>query len=382
MLPSLATPRIVFRLIANGLRYRFHKLTGLATAVEAVSIEITHRCIARCVMCNIWKIPASVLDLPVDDWLAFLDQPVFEDLKELDVTGGEPFIREDLERLMRGIGRLKATRLSKLQSVALTTNGFLTDRVLSGTDRIAQALKEAELDLVVVLAVDGIGEIHNRIRNVRDGWQRLSATIEGLIELRHRWENIIIGLKTTILPMNVDELEGIARFAAERDLFTIISPCIITGGRYANEDLGSSLKFSDEAVEQMIRFYEGPAFRWSYHRKGLLDLFKTGNLQKPCSAGFNYFFVRSTGDVYSCPLIKERLGNFTERSMDDLMRSRQARQSRRKIGTFTECGSCTEPGLERYALPFEGWSYLRLLFSIGRNDFLTFHSHMGLNKYL
>ena len=206
-------------------------------------------------MCNIWKIPASVLDLPVDDWLAFLDQPVFEDLKELDVTGGEPFIREDLERLMRGIGRLKATRLSKLQSVALTTNGFLTDKVLSGTDRIAQALKEAGLDLVVVLAMDGIGEIHNRIRNVRDGWQRLSATIEGLIELRHRWENIIIGLKTTILPMNVDELEGIARFAAERDLFTIISPCIITGGRYANEDLGSSLKFSDEAVEKMIRFY-------------------------------------------------------------------------------------------------------------------------------
>jgi MoaA/NifB/PqqE/SkfB family radical SAM enzyme len=381
-MPLLSIHRLVSKLIVSGVKYRFHRATGLPVAIEALSVEITHRCIARCIMCNIWKIPAHVHDLPVDDWLTFLDQPVLHDLKELDVTGGEPFLREDLSGLMAGIGRLKMNRLHELKSVALTTNGFLTDRVLSGTGVIAQRMKEAGLDLVVVLAMDGIGEIHDRIRNVQNGWQRLAATIDGLIELRSRWDNIIIGLKTTILPLNVDELEGIAQFATERNLFTIISPCIITGGRYANEDLKSSLEFSDEDVQKMIRFYESPAFQWSYHRRGLLNLFKTGTLQKPCSAGFNYFFVRSTGDVYSCPLVKERLGNFKETSMDDLIRSMRARQFRRGIGTFTECRSCTEPGLERYALPFEGFSYLKLLFSLGRKDFLAFHGHMGLDKYL
>ena len=49
---------------------------------------------------------------------------------------------------------------------------------------------------------------------------------------------------------------------------------------------------------------------------------------------------------------------------------------------FVECRSCTEPGLERYALPFEGFHYLKLLLSLGKSDFLAFHAHMGLDKYV
>ncbi len=381
-MPSLTTHRLVSTLIVNGLKYRFHRLSGLSAAIEALSIEVTHRCVARCLMCNIWRIPAHVPDLPVDDWLMLLGQPAFRHLVELDVTGGEPFLREDHTLLMRGVSILKAASLRELRSVALTTNGFLTDKVLSGTSRIAQDLKEAGLDLVVVLAMDGIGEVHDRIRNVKQGWQKLAATIDGLIALRRTWDNIIIGLKTTILPLNVDELDRIAEFAAERGLFTIISPCIITGGRYANEDRRESLQFSREDVQKMIRFFESPAFQWSYHRRGLLDFLKTGTIRKPCSAGFNYLFVRSTGDVYPCPLTRDKLGNFTETPIGALIDSLPARRFRRRIGRFEACRSCTEPGLERYALPFEGFSYLKLLLALGRKDFLAFHAHAGLDKYL
>lgn len=379
---SNSVSRLAVRLLRNGLRYRFLKLTGLSALPEALSIEVTHRCIARCVMCNIWKIPADVNDLPVEDWLSFIDRAVFRHLKELDVTGGEPFLRDDLPEMMKSICALKATRLRQLKSVAITTNGFLTDKVLSATRRIATDMKAAGLDLVVVFAMDAIGEIHDRIRNVRNGWQRLAETIDGMKEIRRTFGNVIIGLKTTILPMNVDELDGIARFADHHGLFTIISPCIITQGRYGNEDLRDTLQFSRADVQKMIRFYESPAFQWRYHRRALLDLLRTGSLRKPCSAGFNYFFVRSTGDVHPCPLIKKTLGNFKEETMDNLVVSKAARQFRRRIGTFTECGTCTEPGLERYALPFEGFHYVRLLRSLGQKDFLTFHTHMGLDKYI
>jgi MoaA/NifB/PqqE/SkfB family radical SAM enzyme len=333
-------------------------------------------------MCNIWRIPPEVKDLPVDDWLGFLDQPAFRCLKELDVTGGEPFLRNDLIELFSGVSRLKRTTLTQLRSVAITTNGFLTENVVAGTTAIANILRESNLDLVVVLAMDAVGEIHDRIRNVKGGWQRLNATIQDLIDLRRSHPNLILGLKTTVLPLNVSQLDDITRYADKHSLFTIISPCIITAGRYANEGLEESLRFREEDISHMIRFYEGPAFRWSYHRSVLLDLFKTGSVHKPCSAGFNYFFVRSTGDVHPCPLIKERLGNLRETPIADLMHSRRAREFRRKIGTFSQCRSCTEPGLERYALPFEGFAYLKLALSLGKKDFLAFHSHLGLDKYL
>jgi MoaA/NifB/PqqE/SkfB family radical SAM enzyme len=230
--------------------------------------------------------------------------------------------------------------------------------------------------------MDGIGEIHDRIRNVEHGWENLAATIDAVKEIRRTCGNVIIGLKTTVLPLNVDELDAIARFANHHGLFTIISPRIITEGRYGNEDLRYSLQFSRDDVQKMIRFYESEAFHWSYHHQALLDLLRNGSLRKPCSAGFNYFFIRSTGDVHACPLINRKIGNFKETPIDDLIASASAGRFRRNVGTFKECRTCTEPGLERYALPFEGFHYLHLLPSLGQKDFLAFHTHMGLDKYI
>jgi MoaA/NifB/PqqE/SkfB family radical SAM enzyme len=377
-----STYRLISRLISNGVRYKYLKLFGLPAAPEALSMEVTHRCIARCMMCNIWKIPAPVADLPSSDWLNLLDRPVFRHLKELDVTGGEPFLRDDLSELMRGVCMLKASTLPELRSVAITTNGFLTNRVVAEVRVIADEMKKAGLDLVVVFAMDAVGEIHDRIRNVKNGWQRLARTIDGVKAVRRDFGNVIIGLKTTILPVNVNELNRIARFADENGLFTIISPCIITAGRYDNEDLRKNLEFGQDDVQKMIGFYEGQAFQWSYHRRTLLQLLKNGGVQKPCSAGFNYFFVRSTGDVYPCPLVKTTIGNFNDEPFEALVASRPARLFRRSIGTFTECRTCSEPGLERYALPLEGFHYLKLFAALGRKDFLDFHAHMGLDKYI
>ena len=162
--------RLLWKLLVKGLRYRYLRLSGSSAAPEALSIEVTHRCIARCVMCNIWKIPASVPDLPVGDWMGLLNQPAFHRLKELDVTGGEPFLRNDLPSLMEGICALKTGSLRCLRSVALTTNGFLTETVVRSTRHMVDGMKKVGLDLVVVLAMDAVGQTHDRIRNVREGW--------------------------------------------------------------------------------------------------------------------------------------------------------------------------------------------------------------------
>ena len=104
-------------------------------------------------------------------------------------------------------------------------------------------------------------------------------------------------------------------------------------------------------------------------------------MKKPCSCGFNYFFVRSTGELFLCPLIDLGFGNINERPVKDLFFSEKASQFRRKVGNFPECRRCTEPGLERYALPYEGLTYLTLLLKMGKEKFLQLHRHMGLDKY-
>lgn len=372
----------VLKLAARAVRYKFLRLSGLPAPVEALSLEITHRCIARCIMCNIWKRSMAYGDIPLDQWLRLLSSPILRSLRELDVTGGEPFLRGDLENLLLTVTAMKKDYFPSLRTIAITTNGFLTDRVRHVVGEVIASLDKQGIDLVLAFAMDGVGEIHNEIRRVRNGWDRLDKTIEAVGELRETYPNLIMGIKTTILPLNIKELDGIARYATDHALFTIISPCIITENRYGNTDLARDLQFTWEQRKEMETFFLGPHFEWSCHRDVVLQYLQEGCVEKPCSAGFNYFFVRSTGEIFPCPLIDYAIGDFTKGPFDEAVRGKRARQFRKVVGRYPACRSCTEPGLERYALPCEGLHYLQHLFRMGPKRFAELHAHMGLNKYL
>ncbi len=372
--------QILFTLAARGIRYRCLKAAGLPARPEALSIEVTRRCIAKCLMCNIWRMPA-VPELEARDWLKLLDAPIFAGLKELDVTGGEPFLRKDIDELLLGVGRLKKTRLTHLCSVAITTNGFLTDKVLKDVGAVIGPLEETGVTLVFACGFDAVGEVHDRIRNVPGGWRKLHATIEGLNKLREKHPSLVLGIKTTVTRYNIDELDEVCRYADEHGLFTIISPYILTGNRYDNLGKEDDLSLSGIELEKLKTFYRSSRFQWSYYRNELLAFLDTGRMGKPCSAGFNYFFVRSTGELFPCPIISYPLGNVKDAPFEELIRSAAAGRFRRGVGSFPECAACTEPGLERYALPFEGFHYLQQYFKLGMDGFRSLHRHLGLDKY-
>jgi hypothetical protein len=132
----------------------------------------------------------------------------------------------------------------------------------------------------------------------------------------------------------------------------------------------------------MIAFFSSDQFRWSFHADSLVDFYKTGTMKKPCSCGFNYLFIRSNGEVFLCPLIRESVGNITAYDISELFYSKTAGRIRKKIGKMPQCRECTEPGLERYSLPYEGFHYLKLLLKMGKTEFFQLHDHMGLDKYM
>jgi MoaA/NifB/PqqE/SkfB family radical SAM enzyme len=213
-------------------------------------------------------------------------------------------------------------------------------------------------------------------------FEKLQETVAGLQNIRKCNSNLILGIKTTIVPLNTHELYRIAEYAEANDLFTIISPRIITANRFGNTDLEADLTFSPEELETIIQFYESPHFAWSGHRETLLGFLRTGSIQKPCSAGFNTLFVRHTGDVFCCPVIPTALGNIQKQALGEMLRSPVADRFREEVGEFPECSVCTEPGLERIAWPFEGFSLLKMVEKIGTENADRLLQHMGIDKYL
>ncbi len=132
----------------------------------------------------------------------------------------------------------------------------------------------------------------------------------------------------------------------------------------------------------MIDFFSEDPSSWRFHADSLVDFCKTGTMKKPCSCGFNYFFIRSNGEIFLCPMIQQSVGNFTVTGISELFYSNEADRIRRKIGKMGQCRQCTEPGLERYSLPYEGFHYLALLLKGQREDFFQLYEQMGLDKYI
>jgi len=76
---------------------------------------VTYRCNAKCYMCNTWQHPTK----KGEEFSAELVRKIPEGLKFINITGGEPFLREDLAEIVDAA-------LDKTQRLVISTNGYFT----------------------------------------------------------------------------------------------------------------------------------------------------------------------------------------------------------------------------------------------------------------
>ncbi len=81
-------------------------------------IILTYRCPMRCKMCNIWDYPTERSKEITPDEIKRLPS-----VKFINLTGGEPFVREDLEEVLD-------ICFTKSPRVVISTSGWLEERVI------------------------------------------------------------------------------------------------------------------------------------------------------------------------------------------------------------------------------------------------------------
>ena len=75
--------------------YEYHIKKHFATLVpREFMFPITYRCNARCVMCNIWRLPKKK-ELSLQQMEQLLSDKLFSNIEAVNITGGEPTLRED-----------------------------------------------------------------------------------------------------------------------------------------------------------------------------------------------------------------------------------------------------------------------------------------------
>jgi MoaA/NifB/PqqE/SkfB family radical SAM enzyme len=378
--------RVATRLLYNAWRFRRARRLGTPLKPAVLSLAVTNRCNSHCIMCNIWKSAGEIpdlksLELSRDDIISLLSTPLFSELIELDLTGGEPHLRDDLVDIVLGIIQLKQSFLPRLRSVIITSNGYLTQRIISDYEKILDGLEGTDIDLVSVTSLDGIGETHDLIRGTKGAFKLASETITGLSELRGKYPNFIAGIKTTILSRNVGSLDDILDYALSGNLFHIISPVLFAGARFMNIELRDGLALRPSELKKVLDFYRRSELDTSYFYAAARRFLTTGRKPWACTALYNYAFINYEGNVYPCEIIPEPIGNVKEQAFQDIWHSPGAHDWRKKIGRLDCCRTCHEPGAVRYSAFTEGWSYLRFLLNKGRRGYRASWLGEGISKY-
>jgi molybdenum cofactor biosynthesis enzyme MoaA len=74
-------------------------------------------------MCHTWKHPSRPRERAPE-----LVEKIPDNLKFINITGGEPFLRQDIDEII-------AIALGKTRRLVISTNGYFTDRLLQAAER-------------------------------------------------------------------------------------------------------------------------------------------------------------------------------------------------------------------------------------------------------
>lgn len=190
-------PRAVRKSVANFLFFiRQKNLKSLKTP-KVITFFVTNRCNARCRHCFYWKelnnLKKTELDLNQIKKIALsLKHP----LTSLLITGGEPFLREDLFEICKIF-----EKYNKTSKVVIPTNGYFSDEIYKITKKIVE---ETNLNVDVNISIDGLNATSSKIRGIKNIFPHYERTIRLLKSIKNkRFQPTIL---TTISTDNYSEV--------------------------------------------------------------------------------------------------------------------------------------------------------------------------------
>ena len=129
------------------------------------SIILTYRCPMRCSMCGIWHNPTDR-----DSEITAADLRSLPELKFINLTGGEPFLRDDLGDIIEECYR-HAPR------IVISTSGWYDERVVE----IARDYPQVGIRI----SLEGMAQVNDALRGRGGGFDKGLRTLLALKAMGH-----------------------------------------------------------------------------------------------------------------------------------------------------------------------------------------------------
>jgi MoaA/NifB/PqqE/SkfB family radical SAM enzyme len=288
-------------------------------------VSVSYRCNSRCQTCGVWR--RSSEEMHADEW-----RQVFGHLGRapfyLTFTGGEPFLRPDLHEIV-----IAGAELCRPGVITIPTNGLLTGRIIDQTSQICGAATHSQVG--INLSLDGVGEEHDQIRGVPGNWQRALETWQQLKSLQKRHPNLMLSVHTVVSRFNVHRIQEIVKgleFLAPDSYITEVAEERVELGTVGWDITPSAQEYAPIADFLSARARWNPpggaeaaprkrlarltqAFRAQYYQLTRRVLEEQRQVI-PCQAGWASGHIAPDGDVWTCCIRAEPVGNLRQTSYD------------------------------------------------------------------
>ncbi len=277
------------------------------------TVIVTYRCNARCSMCNRYKAPSKPEEELSIDTIKKLPRMYFT-----NITGGEPFIRQDLKDIVRELYK-------KSDRIVISTNGFFTDRIID--------LCKEFPNIGIRISIEGLEQTNNEIRGLPNGFNKGYTTLKKLVEMGMR----DVGFGMTVQDKNAPDLVPLYKISEELNMEFATASLhnsfyFVESKNIIHDRLMVAQNFED-LINVLLNTNSPKKWFRAYFNHGLINYIFGQKRLLPCNMAFDTFFIDPYGDVMPCNGTKDKevMGNLNTQSWDELWNSQNANTVRDKV---------------------------------------------------
>lgn len=295
-------------------------------------IEVNHRCMLACQMCNYWQSGFDAEEVNVRQLRDFVSSlKDFIPLPfEMNISGGEPLLKEGIMDFVEFVGSEKIR-------FSMVTNGYLVNK------ENARRLAHSGLT-VLAISLDSIdARVHDVIRGRAGAHQKIMEAIGYLNQDRGRLQNIVI--QTIIMQPNLEGILDLVKWANDKQLsLSFMAVCrpnmVPVDPQWYKKDEYGFLWPQDVkrvyAILDALIYYKSKGYKID-NPVGQLEKFKLyfADPEKfvketPCSLGDKIIHVNHHGDIFLCCEM-DSIGNIKKDAISQAWQSSKAGQIRERI---------------------------------------------------
>lgn len=318
-----AAPPVTLRRVPAVLRSSTVALRQRRTLPQTLILFVTARCNARCDFClykdSVENPTRRREELTVAEIERLADR--YGPLHYLALSGGEPFVRRDVDRICQAfIDRCQTSVID------IPSNFAYGDVMVDSVGRLVADNPQVVVELQ--LSIDHLGERHDASRGVEGLYETALANFDRLAAVREQHPNLSLKVNVVWLERNRDDLREIVAELRRRIDFDRIHLTYphhrLPAGGADPEVLADFDRFrtpaEEVANEARGRFdpFSVPmrAAKVSSHRLLRDAIDGERNLGAVCEAGRHVAVVDEKGEVFPCEVLWESVGNLRDHDLD------------------------------------------------------------------